>query len=84
MAQLGVPASRTAYAGDDLPDIGAIQYCQLGIAVANAHREVKRRADWICSRNGGNGAVREIADMLLMARGGYAQAIDGFIDQQAQ
>lgn len=81
LARLAVPASQTAYAGDDLPDIGAMQFSALGIAVANAHREVKSRADWVCSRSGGHGAVREIADMLLMARGSYQQAIDAFVQR---
>ncbi|MGB5323907.1 MAG: HAD hydrolase family protein [Pseudomonadales bacterium] len=82
LEQCAVPASQCAYVGDDLPDIGAMRHSQLGIAVANAHAEVKKRADWVCARNGGEGAVREIADMLLHARGSYAQAIENFVRQQ--
>ncbi|NNC55423.1 MAG: HAD hydrolase family protein [Pseudomonadales bacterium] len=77
-AKTAVTANQIAYVGDDLPDIGAIMHCQLGIAVANAHAEVKQRADWVCSKRGGNGAVREVADMLLQAQGRYSAAIDKF------
>lgn len=79
LALAGVANKQAAYVGDDLPDIGALQLAGLGIAVANAHREVMARADWVCTRRGGDGAVREVADMLLLARGAYAATLDRFV-----
>lgn len=58
-----------AYMGDDLPDLPAINYAGLGITVPNGHWAVRESAD-ICTRaTGGGGAVREICDLLLAARG---------------
>lgn len=75
LRQLNVSQSETAYVGDDLPDLAAINFCQFGVAVANAHSEVKKNANWVCQRRGGNGAVREVADILLQANGNYAAII---------
>lgn len=65
----GLSMQQTAYMGDDLPDLGAIMLCRLGTTVANGHNTVKANADWIASKNGGDGAVRELADLLLSAKG---------------
>lgn len=54
-----------AYAGDDLPDLGAIEKAGIGFSVPNAHEDVKQGADAITSYQGGNGAVREITDFIL-------------------
>ena len=59
----------TAYAGDDLPDLGAIRAVGLGIAVANAHPFVAKHADWQTTLTGGAGAGREICDLILDAQG---------------
>ena len=62
-------AEEVAYAGDDLPDLPAICYVGLGIAVANAHSFVAKHADWQTTLPGGKGAVREICDFILDAQG---------------
>ena len=58
--------------GDDTPDLPLIRRCGLGLTVANAHPEVLRCADWVSRYRGGEGAVREAADLLLAARDGSA------------
>jgi 3-deoxy-D-manno-octulosonate 8-phosphate phosphatase (KDO 8-P phosphatase) len=65
----GIELAQTAYMGDDLPDLRAIQSVGLGLTVANASREVARRAAWQSRARGGEGAVREACEMLLEARG---------------
>ena len=67
--RLGVPLDEAAYAGDDLPDLGAIRAAGLGITVPNGHPALREHAMLCTSRAGGNGAVREIADYLLLAHG---------------
>ena len=62
---LNIKAHEVAYAGDDLPDIPVIKTVGLGIAVANAVPEVKHVANWLTSQSGGQGAVREICDLLM-------------------
>lgn len=67
--RLAVPLEETAYAGDDLPDLGAIRVAGLGITVPGGHPALREHAMICTSRAGGNGAVREIADYLLLTRG---------------
>ncbi|RMF96302.1 MAG: phenylphosphate carboxylase subunit delta [Gammaproteobacteria bacterium] len=64
---LGDPKA-IACVGDDLPDLEIMEPAGLGIAVADAHPEVLRRADYRCRLPGGQGAVREVCDLLLAAR----------------
>lgn len=60
--------SQCAVIGDDLPDIPMIERVGLGIAVANAVDAVKQQAMWQTRRAGGEGAVREVCDLLLAAQ----------------
>lgn len=59
-----------AFAGDDIPDAECIEWAGLGIAVANARREIKALADWQTSSCGGHGAIRECAEHILKINGG--------------
>jgi 3-deoxy-D-manno-octulosonate 8-phosphate phosphatase (KDO 8-P phosphatase) len=54
--------------GDDLGDLAMMQVASLGFAPKNAIEEVKRRADYITQKSGGNGAVREICDLIIWAK----------------
>jgi 3-deoxy-D-manno-octulosonate 8-phosphate phosphatase (KDO 8-P phosphatase) len=54
-----------AYMGDDLPDIIIMDRVSLSFAPANAHKKVKQRAHYVTQLSGGNGAIREVADILL-------------------
>jgi len=58
-----------AYAGDDLPDLNALQAVGLSFSVPNAHTAVKAAVDLITSLNGGWGAVREMSDFILESQG---------------
>lgn len=62
---LGIPMSRVACVGDDLPDLPLLRAAGLGIAVADAHPELLAAADWSTQLAGGHGCVREICDRLL-------------------
>ncbi|HEU0277176.1 MAG TPA: HAD-IIIA family hydrolase [Rhodanobacteraceae bacterium] len=65
---LGLAASAAAYVGDDLPDLAPMRACGLAIAVANARPEVAAAAHWQTQANGGNGAAREAAELVLAAQ----------------
>lgn len=54
-----------AHVGDDLPDIAVIRRVGLGIAVANANHFVAQHADWQTNTPGGQGAIREVAELIL-------------------
>jgi 3-deoxy-D-manno-octulosonate 8-phosphate phosphatase (KDO 8-P phosphatase) len=69
VASLGVTEGRTAAVGDDLPDLAMLERAAVGIAPADAAAAVRAAADWVTEAGGGYGAVREIADTILAARG---------------
>lgn len=75
LPKLGIDLQAVAYCGDDLPDLAAIQSVGLGIAPANAYATVREHARWVTSVRGGEGAVREIADLIMRAQGTLDAAI---------
>lgn len=75
----GLAKDEIAFVGDDLNDLPAFERVGVSFAVANAVDEVKRHADIVTTRSGGKGAVREIVEMLLKARGEWDQAVAGFL-----
>jgi 3-deoxy-D-manno-octulosonate 8-phosphate phosphatase (KDO 8-P phosphatase) len=68
-AQSGIAPEDIAYAGDDLTDVVVMRRVGLAIATANARPEVKRAAHYVTAVAGGQGAVREIVELLLKAQG---------------
>jgi len=69
--QLGIKPEEVAYVGDDLPDLPLLRKAGLGCAVADAAPEVRAAANIILRANGGQGAVREVCERLLKARGNW-------------
>jgi len=58
-----------AYVGDDLVDIPVMRKVGLSIAVADAHERVKQFSDWTTKHKGGQGAVRDVCELLMDAQG---------------
>ena len=58
-----------AYVGDDVPDLDILKRVGLAVAVRNGHDTVKRSAHYTTTRKGGEGAVREVCDLILRAKG---------------
>jgi 3-deoxy-D-manno-octulosonate 8-phosphate phosphatase (KDO 8-P phosphatase) len=67
LEQTGLRPEQAAYIGDDLMDIPLVRRAGLGVAVANADDELKKYADVVTVRGGGNGAVGEVIEYLLKA-----------------
>lgn len=65
---LRVPLARIAYLGNDVNDLGCLELVGWPVVVADAHRDVMSAARVVLSRNGGDGAVRELADLVLTER----------------
>lgn len=63
-----VSLSEICFMGDDVNDLPAMELAGLAAAPANAQPEVRMRAGFISSNNGGNGAVRELVEAVLQAR----------------
>lgn len=72
--RLGLASSACACVGDDLPDIPLMREVGLAFAVADAHPRARSAAHLVTSLPGGRGAVREVCDYLLEARGLAAAA----------
>ena len=72
LATLGLTWAQAAAMGDDWPDLPVMRRSAFACAPANPHDEVLAVADWITPRSGGEGAVRQLCDLLLAARGAYA------------
>jgi 3-deoxy-D-manno-octulosonate 8-phosphate phosphatase (KDO 8-P phosphatase) len=65
LAELGIAAERAAYIGDDWPDVPVLRRCGLAVAVADACDETMAAAHYVTHAAGGQGAVRELIDLLL-------------------
>jgi 3-deoxy-D-manno-octulosonate 8-phosphate phosphatase (KDO 8-P phosphatase) len=76
--RIAVPLTAVAYIGDDLGDLPVLRRVGLPIAVANALPEVRACAAWITQRAGGQGAVREVIDVILRAQGRWAMATEAY------
>ena len=63
--QMNLSLDQVAYIGDDLPDLTAIESVRLGACPADAATEVKSKANWVSTRGGGDGCVRELCDLLV-------------------
>ncbi|MEB3266038.1 MAG: 3-deoxy-manno-octulosonate cytidylyltransferase [Cyanobacteriota bacterium] len=77
MAELGLGANEVAFVGDDSIDLPALAVCGTGFAVADAAESVRRVAQHVLGTAGGAGALREVADLILHARGQGEALHDG-------
>jgi len=73
-----VPPDEIAFMGDDFPDLPLFRLIGLSIAVADAHPLVASKARIITAAGGGKGAVREVAEEILKARGLLDDALGRF------
>ena len=78
-AQLGLLPQDCMYMGDDWPDLSAFSIAGMKVTVPNGHIEVRRRADLVTQAMGGRGAVREICDMILTAKGVYQELLEKYL-----
>jgi 3-deoxy-D-manno-octulosonate 8-phosphate phosphatase (KDO 8-P phosphatase) len=67
----GIPPGETAFMGDDVNDLPALRKVAFSCAPRDAAVEVLREADWVSKKDGGRGAVREVCELLLAARGAW-------------
>ena len=67
LSKTGIEKNFIAYMGDDVPDLAPMQEVAIGFAPANAVGTVQDQADWVSSKSGGLGAVREVCDLILNA-----------------
>jgi 3-deoxy-D-manno-octulosonate 8-phosphate phosphatase (KDO 8-P phosphatase) len=68
-AELDITAAECVFVGDDVPDLPLLAHVGFSIAVANAVSAVCAACDHTTHARGGNGAVREVCDLILASRG---------------
>ena len=69
--KLNLTDEQIAYVGDDLPDLPPLLRAGLAITVPDAPFIIQEKAIYITQKQAGNGAVREVCDMLLKAQNSY-------------
>lgn len=67
--------SEIAYIGDDLTDYSVLSRVGFAITVSNAVQEVKETAHYVTTKNPGNGAIREVAEIILKVQGKWEKTI---------
>lgn len=76
--RLGIAPADTIAMGDDLPDLALARRAALFAAPADARPEVRERAQLVTAAKGGAGAVRELVEELLRARGAWQRLIEHY------
>jgi 3-deoxy-D-manno-octulosonate 8-phosphate phosphatase (KDO 8-P phosphatase) len=70
--KLNLKDEQIAYVGDDILDVPVLKKAGLPICVSDANPTTKKFAKLVTKSKGGGGAVREVVDLILSARGGSA------------
>ena len=65
LADRSVDPSRAVFLGNDLNDLPCFEIAGWAVAVADAYPEVLQAADYVLSKPGGHGAVRELCELVL-------------------
>jgi 3-deoxy-D-manno-octulosonate 8-phosphate phosphatase (KDO 8-P phosphatase) len=79
LAQARVSSEEVAFVGDDLTDLPLMAQSGLAIAVADAVAEVRERAHYVTTANGGNGAIREVVELILKAHGRWDDLVKSYL-----
>ena len=77
-ARLGIPPEETVAMGDDLPDLGLGLRASVLACPADARVELLERSDLVTAAPGGAGAVRELAEAILRAKGLWEPILDRY------
>jgi 3-deoxy-D-manno-octulosonate 8-phosphate phosphatase (KDO 8-P phosphatase) len=77
--QRGIGLVQAGYMGDDVVDLPVLRACGFSATVADAHGEVVSRVDYVATRGGGRGAVREVCDLILRAQGKWDEAMAEYL-----
>jgi 3-deoxy-D-manno-octulosonate 8-phosphate phosphatase (KDO 8-P phosphatase) len=79
LAEAGVTANECGYIGDDVIDIPVMNRVGFAVAVADAVADTKQAANYITTLKGGQGAVREVCDLILKAQGRWDEVLGRFL-----
>ncbi|MES9993466.1 MAG: 3-deoxy-manno-octulosonate-8-phosphatase KdsC [Candidatus Thiodiazotropha sp.] len=77
--KLSLTDAEIAYVGDDVVDLPIMRRVGLAIAVNDAHPFVVQHAHWQTPHNGGQGAARDVCEMVLEAQGNLKTELDSYL-----
>ncbi len=75
LRKVGLNWPQVCYVGDDVVDLGVLNRVGVGVAVANGVEEARAAADYVTKMAGGQGAVREVVELVLKAQGRWKQIV---------
>jgi len=78
LTEEGLSDGEVAFMGDDVLDLPVLSRVGLATAPADAAPDVLARVDWVSSRAGGDGAARELIELLLRAQDKWEPLLDGY------
>jgi len=82
--QWQLKAEELLYVGDDLNDLPAFEAVGVRVAVANADDMLRSQAHYVTKATGGNGAVREVCEWLLKARGEWENTLEAYLQSRRE
>jgi 3-deoxy-D-manno-octulosonate 8-phosphate phosphatase (KDO 8-P phosphatase) len=82
--QWQLKAEELLYVGDDLNDLPAFEAVGVRVAVANADALLQSQAHYVTKATGGNGAVREVCEWLLKARGEWENTLEAYLQSRRE
>jgi 3-deoxy-D-manno-octulosonate 8-phosphate phosphatase (KDO 8-P phosphatase) len=83
LADERVTDADVAYMGDDVVDLAVLGQVGLSAAPADAVADVRTRVDWVSAAPGGDGAVRELIELILRAQGRWDGIVAGYANERA-
>lgn len=82
--RMAIGPERLAFMGDDLPDLPALALAGLASCPADAAPDVRARCHLICAAPGGAGAVRDLVEVLLRARGRWEEIVESWVKGESR
>jgi len=79
IAKLGLDAEQVAYMGDDVVDLPIMLRVGLAVATSDAHALVSKHAHWQAPHNGGQGAARDLCELIMEAQGTLDAAMQHYL-----
>jgi 3-deoxy-D-manno-octulosonate 8-phosphate phosphatase (KDO 8-P phosphatase) len=82
LKEVSLSKQQITYVGDDVVDLPIMSQLDFAIAVQNAHPFVKQHAHWITEHSGGKGAVRDVCEFILEAKGLLNDKLHSYLHQK--
>lgn len=79
LKQTNLTEKDCAYMGDDVIDLPILTRVGTSFSVPNGHPDVKSRVSYVTKAQGGNGAIREVCDLILKAQHKYDAILEGYL-----